>query len=59
MSEREQVIIFGGVAGGASCAVRLRRLDENASNRIGSRNLNEKIVSRVCEKEAVCPSSWS
>lgn len=25
-----KVIIVGGVAGGASCAVRLRRLDENA-----------------------------
>jgi flavin-dependent dehydrogenase len=25
-----KVIIIGGVAGGASCAARLRRLDENA-----------------------------
>ena len=25
-----KVIIVGGVAGGASCAARLRRLDENA-----------------------------
>ncbi len=28
--ERMRVIIVGGVAGGASCAARLRRLDENA-----------------------------
>ena len=27
---RKKVIIVGGVAGGASCAARLRRLDENA-----------------------------
>ena len=25
-----KVVIIGGVAGGASCAARLRRLDENA-----------------------------
>ena len=29
-SARKKVIIVGGVAGGASCAARLRRLDENA-----------------------------
>ena len=29
-SARRKVIIVGGVAGGASCAARLRRLDENA-----------------------------
>jgi NADPH-dependent 2,4-dienoyl-CoA reductase/sulfur reductase-like enzyme len=29
-SARTKVIIVGGVAGGASCAARLRRLDENA-----------------------------
>ena len=29
-SSRRKVIIVGGVAGGASCAARLRRLDENA-----------------------------
>jgi NADPH-dependent 2,4-dienoyl-CoA reductase/sulfur reductase-like enzyme/rhodanese-related sulfurtransferase len=28
MSERKRVLIVGGVAGGASCAARLRRLDE-------------------------------
>ncbi|WP_327208467.1 FAD-dependent oxidoreductase [Rhizobium johnstonii] len=28
--KRMKVIIVGGVAGGASCAARLRRLDENA-----------------------------
>jgi NADPH-dependent 2,4-dienoyl-CoA reductase/sulfur reductase-like enzyme len=27
---RRRVVIVGGVAGGASCAARLRRLDENA-----------------------------
>lgn len=30
MSENLKVVIVGGVAGGASCAARLRRLDENA-----------------------------
>ena len=29
-SARKKVVIVGGVAGGASCAARLRRLDENA-----------------------------
>ena len=29
-SKKMKVIIVGGVAGGASCAARLRRLDENA-----------------------------
>jgi hypothetical protein len=27
---RTKIVIVGGVAGGASCAARLRRLDENA-----------------------------
>ncbi len=30
MPENKKVLIVGGVAGGASCAARLRRLDENA-----------------------------
>ncbi|KAM0439845.1 hypothetical protein ACHAPT_000942 [Fusarium lateritium] len=30
MSQSKQVLIVGGVAGGMSCATRLRRLDENA-----------------------------
>lgn len=30
MSERRRILIVGGVAGGASCAARLRRLDETA-----------------------------
>ena len=30
MSNRKKVIIVGGVAGGASAAVRLRRVDEQA-----------------------------
>ncbi|MGI9583963.1 MAG: NAD(P)/FAD-dependent oxidoreductase, partial [Acidimicrobiia bacterium] len=30
MSANQKVVIVGGVAGGASCAARLRRLDENA-----------------------------
>jgi NADPH-dependent 2,4-dienoyl-CoA reductase/sulfur reductase-like enzyme/rhodanese-related sulfurtransferase len=30
MSERQRVLIAGGVAGGATCAARLRRLDESA-----------------------------
>jgi NADPH-dependent 2,4-dienoyl-CoA reductase/sulfur reductase-like enzyme len=30
MSQPKKVLIVGGVAGGASCAARLRRLDEQA-----------------------------
>src|ERR1035438_10352199 len=31
METRKRVVIVGGVAGGASCAARVRRLDESAS----------------------------
>jgi len=37
MSDRKKILIVGGVAGGASAAARLRRLDENAELKIGER----------------------
>ena len=45
----KKVVIIGGVAGGASCAARLRRLDETAQHRIlGARGVHLLRELRAC-----------
>ena len=58
----KKIVIVGGVAGGASCAARLRRLDENAEIIMVERGPYVSYancglpyhVGGVIEKEAVC-----
>ena len=49
----KKVIIVGGVAGGASAAARLRRMDENMEiikNWYIEKNLYNRVISSILEK---------
>ncbi len=55
MGARRRVLIIGGVAGGASCAARLRRLDEIGRDRADRswsvclvRELRAAVLCRQC-----------
>ena len=50
----KRVLIVGGVAGGAACAARLRRLDEQARNLpLRARALRSR------SPIAACPITWA
>ena len=48
-----KVIIVGGVAGGASCAARLRRLDESAQIIVFEKSASSPTPT------AACPITWA
>jgi hypothetical protein len=43
-----KVIIVGGVAGGASCAARLRRLDEKPGRSLGQSKKSKEVITHDC-----------